>query len=444
MQRGELPAAPIQQISGGYGWRDLERLAPDALVERAAIDIMTTHRAFATTGMGVVLPPLPDSAFVALADLERHLTSARPGPKVERMLQRLNATVEGWWTDEAVLHLRHASTTTAFSNFPLGLLTLPGDTSPLSCRIPIAYRPLTPLTRALQMELAVDGTVDISTGFSVLVAHCTAPDDEAGRMARAAWDEIAEIFWDNEAIEILIVEVSGPDELRACIAEHPASVLVLIAHGLYDGAPGRPALLTIRDEAVLGPGIGPLPPVVLLSACHSAPRGTGVVTVGDLLLREGAIAVLTAQVPVAVNRNATLFMRLLLYMTEVVLQRESHISLLEVWHRVQTSHAVLDIASGSANLDLWAHEGGPSSAIQEFMQVPPAGRLRRPHVYDDSEKLLIDIADRRGQGERVRNLLREHRYVPESAFYSFLGRPDCVWLRRPIAEPTLGTSVTDP
>ena len=68
-------------------------------------------------------------------------------------------------------------------------------------------------------------------------------------------------------------------------------ILVLSAHGVFQGGL-QPAGLMIGDEVCLGPGLGPLPPVVILSACHVAPRGTGAVSVADMLLREGALAVL--------------------------------------------------------------------------------------------------------------------------------------------------------
>jgi hypothetical protein len=45
------------------------------------------------------------------------------------------------------------------------------------------------------------------------------------------------------------------------------------------------------------------------------------------------------------------------------------------------------------------------------------------------ERVLGEIAEDRGQGARVRNWLRNPGYVPESLFYVFAGRPDCVFVR---------------
>ncbi len=49
--------------------------------------------------------------------------------------------------------------------------------------------------------------------------------------------------------------------------------------------------------------------------------------------------------------------------------------------------------------------------------------------------MLVEIADERGDGDRVRALLKSPGYVPESAFYVFLGRPDRIFLRFPIQLP---------
>ncbi|MGW5212343.1 hypothetical protein ACWEQO_14350 [Streptomyces sp. NPDC004051] len=53
-----------------------------------------------------------------------------------------------------------------------------------------------------------------------------------------------------------------------------------------------------------------------------------------------------------------------------------------------------------------------------------AGRLRGAHIYQDTEKVLGEIADDQGRGEQVRNWFRRPGYVPESLFYLFAGRPE--------------------
>lgn len=427
---------PLPAVDEADTWSLEMSQRPDHLVERAAIEFVATHRAVAKGGIGLMLPTVPKEAFVVLAELERHVATAPTGRKVWTMLDRLDAAAKPLWSDVVVQAVAHASMLTVFSNFPLGLLRLPGDTSPLSCRVPIAYRPLIPLTRTIQLELADNPMVNFTAGIHILVAECIPSADPAGHLSRMGWDYVAEMLRKSgQPATLDHVETLSVRALRMAVTEHNPDILVLSAHGNFEGGLEAAGLM-IGDEAWLGPGFGRLPPVVILSACHVAPRGTGAVSVADMLLREGAISVLGTQVPVDVRRNATLMMRFFLYMAEVLAGRRDHSSLLEIWHYVQTSNAVNDILSGSDALQKWGMTTTPGAApVLMEENVRSAGRLRRSHVYKDTESVLVEIADERGDGDRVRALLRSPGYVPESAFYVFLGRPDRIFLRFPIQPP---------
>jgi len=407
---------------------------PDHLVERAAIEFSATHRAIGRGGIGLMLPSMPKEAFVALAELERHVGTAPTGRKIWTMLDRLDAAANTLWTDVVTRTVKFASTLTVFSNFPLGLLRLPGDTAPLSCRVPIAYRPLIPLTRTIQMELADNPMTNLTTGLRVLVAECIPSSDPVGRLSRIGWDSAAEMFRQSgQPATLDHVETLSIRAVRSAISEHYPDILVVSAHGVFGGGL-YPAGLAIGKEICLGPGLGPLPPVVILSACHVSPRGTGAVSVADMLFREGARAVLGTQVPVDVGRNAMLMVRFFIYVAEVLAGREDHSSLLEIWHRVQASNAFNDILTGNRALAKWAStrmtNGSP--VLREFMSVRSAGRLRPNHVYKDTEDVLLEMASEQGVGDRVRTWLRSPGYTPESAFYVFLGTPERIFLRLPI------------
>jgi hypothetical protein len=122
--------------------------------------------------------------------------------------------------------------------------------------------------------------------------------------------------------------------------------------------------------------------------------------------------------------------RFLVYLAEEIAKPGQFATILDVWHHVQTSNAVNDILDGSPNLRAWATSttinGHP--VIVEFMNSRASGRLRLPHVYEDTERVLGEIADEQGQGDRVRNWFRRPGYVPESLFYVFAGRPDRIHL----------------
>jgi CHAT domain len=425
--------APLAAVDETDIWSPTMSERDDASVERAAIALVTAHRAVARGGIGVMLSSVPADAFTLLLQLELHLQAPRPrGSTVWRLLDRLNAVTEQMWTDALAALVARASPLTVFSNFPLGLLRLPGDTAPLAARVPIAYRPLLPLTRTVQAELLHVPAVDLSTHLRVLVAECIPAEDRVGAKSRDGWHFVAEHIADAAGpITVEVVETLSIAALREAIADKRPHVLVISAHGLL--SPRRDvAGIQVGEDALVHQGVGPLPPVVLLSACHVAPRGTGTVSITDLLLREGAVAVLGTQIPVDVRSNAMLMMRLLVNVAEVIAgRRESHSTLLDVWHHVQTSNAVNDILSGSESLEAWGMSPTASGVpvIQELMGVRSAGRLGTGDIYADTERILGELADEQGNGPRVRNWFRHPGYVPESLFYVFAGSPERVYLR---------------
>ena len=252
-----------------------------------------------------------------------------------------------------------------------------------------------------------------------------------GKASREGWRVAGESLRDaSDRVTLDVSETLSLDALRGAITRRQPDVLIISAHGAVANR-RNVAGIVVGHELVLGPGLGPLPPVVVLSACHVAPRGAGTVSVTDLLLREGAVAVLGTQVPVNVRRNAMLTGRFLIYLVEVLAGREPHLTLLDAWHRAQSSNAVNDVLSGSTSLSKWGMSAAPSGlpVITEFMRVRATGRLRTGHVYADTEQVLAEIADDQGKGERIRNWFTNPGYVPESLFYVLAGRPERVFVR---------------
>lgn len=405
----------------------------DSMIERSAIELVTAHHALARTGLGLMLESVPQEAFTALAELERHFLSAPNGPGVSRLLARLDDAARPIWTNALTEAVAGASHLTVFSNFPIGLLTYPGDTSPLSTRLPIAYQPLNPLSRTMQSELTYTVPISLAAGFHVIVAESISADDPVGAMSRLAWQSAREfIASGGYPITFDVLDTPSIASLNAAISEDFPDVLVISAHGAF-----RPksnlAGLVIGDEICLGPELGDLPPVVILSACHVAPKGVGPVSITDLILRQGALAVLGTQVPVDVRHNAILLARFFLYLAETLAKRESFSTLLDAWHFVQMSNAVNDVLNGSPSLSEWGlrrHADG-GFVLEEFMQVKSAGQIRRGHVYSDTERILAQIASEQGIGDRVRNWFRRPGYVPETLFYVMAGKPERVYLSDP-------------
>ncbi|MEJ1193177.1 CHAT domain-containing protein [Pseudarthrobacter sp. CCNWLW207] len=419
-------------------WPERYEGASDSEIESSAIALLVAHQAIADDSMGITMPAVPPKAFTALAALEQHCAdlakrgqSARP-PAVRKLLKQLNKAMQPVWEAPLANNLVRSSALTVIGSFPIGLSSPHGSSDPLSCLIPVSYRPLLPLTRSVPNGLLPRRDAQLSEGFKVLVAECILAEDPVGQASRRAWKAVAAIFSQDDPRSSMTYQVTlSVDDLRSAIAEHAPDVLVISAHGFSNPAQNV-AGIQVGKELSLGIDLGPLPPLVILSACHVAPRGTGAVTIADLLLREGAIAVLGTLVPVNVLHNAVLMQRLFVYMTEVLAGREDHRSVRDVWHRVQTSNAVHDVTSGHPMFQEWFMTrplaGGPSP--HEIFKIGgSAKRIHRGNVYGDTEALLLEIADGFGDKERVKNWLK-HDYVPESAFYCLIGDPDRIHLQQ--------------
>lgn len=415
----------------------------DHLVERNAIEFAVTHYAMARGGAGLLLPSVPPQAFVSLSQLEQHFSGNTKPQTVRKLLKRLNDTAPVW-TEELLTLLAHASSLTVFSNFPLGLLTPPGDSSPLCTRIPICYRPISPLTRTIQKELEYTPGMRLSSEYKILVIECISNDDPVGRISRNSWTLVKHFLAEeNTPISFEIREVDSIAGLKSVIAEESPQILVISAHGVQTPQKNLTGLL-VGSEFCDGDGLGPLPPIVILSACHVSPRGAGEMSIADLLIREGAVAVLGTQVPVNVFRNSLFMGRFFSYLAQAALDGGEHSTLLDLWQHVQTSNAVNDILGSSTVLSKWGESITPSGlpVLQEFMLNRAEGNLRRGHVYNDTESILGEIADEQGIGSRIRNRFRSPGYVPESLFYLLIGRPERIYL--PPGFPPEPPSTEDP
>ncbi|GLY51875.1 CHAT domain-containing protein [Lentzea sp. NBRC 102530] len=427
---------PLAAIDATDTWSTDMAERSDSMIERATIELLATHQSIARGGVGLMLGSVPQEAFVILSQIEQHFVDAMrsrriQGIKVWKLLERLNAATASIWTEPLIGAVARASHITAFTNFPIGLLTPPVGSSPLQCWKPISYRPILPLTRALQLELGHVLPRQLRKNPKILVAECIDDSDPVGRVSRAGWkasQEGLQNFGFDLSIEI--AETPSVAKLREAIDKHKPDILVISAHGGASKETNA-AGIEIGGDLYLGLGLDPLPPVVILSACQVSPRGTGTVSIADLLIREGATAVLGTQVPVDVFHNAILMGRFFVNIAAShAAQEDSFASLLDVWQYTQAGNAINDIARGAKGLLSWLGGGTRGeSAVFEFMNNRANGRLRMTHIYEDTEKVLEEIAVEHGIGDKFRTWMRSPRYVPESMFYTFYGWPERVYLR---------------
>jgi hypothetical protein len=129
-------------------------------------------------------------------------------------------------------------------------------------------------------------------------------------------------------------------------------------------------------------------------------------------------------IPVDVRKNALLMVRFFVYISETIEGRTQMRSLDEAWHFTAMSNAVNDIISSNRSLQKWAHDGRrEETVLTEFMLEKSVGRLTTSNVYEDTRIVLEEIAKERGVLPKFRAWL-ERGYLPESAFYAFLGWPE--------------------
>jgi hypothetical protein len=427
---GISPKSPIQELlasASKHGVRSRRREISDDRVERSVVGLLVAHRALSRNGIGVMARPVGDEAFHRLRRLEllwRQASANGPKPQaVWKILTEIGKSVVGTLRREELETIVHSSSLTCFGEFPIGLAILPGDTAPLCCRMPISYRPIVPLTRTLQFELAPVPTHYLKHNPKIVIVETIPESDLVGRLSRTGWRVALELLAANARIKADFVEVDSVEDFRRALAADQYDLAVISAHGYLDSGSGR-AGIAIGEDRVQGPELGPLPKIVCLSACDVSSRGGGIVNISDLLFRQGAEAVLAPMIPVDVRRNATLMVRFFVYISETIEGRTHMRSLDEAWHFTFMSNAVNDILASNKSLGRWAHAGEQeNSVLTEFMQHKSVGRLRTSHVYEDSREVLQEIASERGNLTKF-NAWLTRGYLPESTFYAFLGWPE--------------------
>lgn len=288
------------------------------------------------------------------------------------------------------------------------------------------YRPLIPLTHAIQFELGPVATRYLKKGFKLLIAECVPEDDPAGRLSRVGWESGQKTLQDIPNIDYKLAEFSRPEALKAEIASGAYDATVISAHGGLDPESGRTGF-TCGRTFVVEEELGYLPPIVCLSACQVSPRGTGSVNIGDLFLRRGAEVVIGPVVPINAAHNAMLMARFFANIAATLEGGTEMRTLEDVWLHTTATNAMNDILGSNESLRAWALTRecrSGRSVLDEFMMSPSANRLRRGHIYSDTEAVLLEMARDRGIEDSFRAWTGSRTYLPESAMYVVMGWPD--------------------
>ena len=110
----------------------------------------------------------------------------------------------------------------------------------------------------------------------------------------------------------------------------------------------------------------------------------------------------------------------------------------EIWSHVVCTNAVHEIiaptSSGYNKLEVWANTKKKDGTFPqaEFKNKYSVEKLRSTHAYDDTVKILREIAYRDGIGEYYDSFIKSNGYFPESVFYQFIGMPENVFIRNDV------------
>ncbi len=429
-----VPGVPKSQIKLG----NLSNVLPEN--ERHALRLMGLHRAIADNAILVELPTLSKEYFVCLDQLERACKSGTNNPFVWRKLSELGKFFEKMLTKEQKFILSRAKHISVFSNAPIGLGILPGTRVPFHNIKEISYHSITPMGRTFPMEMLRRPCIYFKYRFKLLFAECI-PNTDENRGVLSCSKSLVHLLKgyteQYENFEFRYRETLSINALKAFIEENKdASAIIISAHGNYQ-MDSNTSCIMVGKEHWMANDISWIPPLVLLSACHTAPRGSGCVSVADLFLRLNAIAVLTVNVPLNAYRNSILFARVILYILEAQKGSKQYRNMLDLWTGVTSGNAIHEIMQASKELQNWLYEKNSKGILRlqdfELNRANKRG-IRSAFVYQDTINILNEMLEEEGLGGKYDAILKHDNYFPESSFYFFLGAPENIIIYNEVFE----------
>ena len=404
-------------------------------IERDVCRIMATHRACARDGVVIELNDTPKELFMLLEQLEEHCKSRSiSNSYVWSTLKKIGKIFTEHVEIEKGSSMVRASHITAFTDFPIGLAIMPSGSSPLCCYSSISYRPITPLTRALQLECPKSYQHYIGKECKIVIAECLDRNDYIRGLSEGAWRGFADRSKEQVGLTVIFEEIDSVEKLKNLLTSHnDTDILVISAHGAYEKK-SNVAGLCIGNDIWLGDDNDMrMPPLVMLSACHVSPRGAGSVNVTDLLLRAGAKAVLGTFIPVDVRRNSLLYIRFFVYIQEAMNGSKSYQTILDAWSGVVATNAVNEIVYENTRLHQWFMSPNKSGTkrVADFMKNRSKGRLHGANIYNETVEILREMAIEDGLGAYFDAVIKSQGFFPESLFYQMIGFPENIFLYHP-------------
>lgn len=306
--------------------------------EKKVIKLLGVHRAIAKDALFVQLPVAGKELFEKLNELEVNCKQGTNNKYIHKTLRDIGKMFEGKLTQEQMWAVYSAKHITIFSDFPIGLAIIGNADTSLQCYKEISYRPLSPLTRCLQNEMVKHRQIYYGHRCKIAFAECVL-NDEQNRFIRSCSDAIVHslkrLVEGNEKIQVSYGETLTIKKLKKFISDNmDADILHISAHGYYDRRCNIAGLMVGNEFWMADENDYRVPAVVVLSACHVSPRGSGTVNVADLFMRAGAEAVLGTFIPVNAKRNMILISRLYTYIAEAQKGSTQYETLSEAWSGV--------------------------------------------------------------------------------------------------------------
>lgn len=428
-----MPGVPQKQIN--YGGLATEM--PND--EKKVIKLLGIHRAIAKEALFIELPVVGKELFEKLNELEINCKQGTNNRYVHKTLSDIGKILQNKFTQAQLQAINCAKHITVFSDFPIGIAIIGNADTSLQCYKEISYRPLSPLTRCFQIEMIKHQQIYYGTKCKIAFAECVL-NDEQNQFIRSCSDSIVHSLKKHAKMQVSYGETLTIKDLKKFISNNiDADILHISAHGYYDRRRNMAGLMVGDEFWMADENDYKVPPVVVLSACHVNPRGSGTVNIADLFMRSGAEAVLGTFIPVYAKRNMILINRLYTYISEAQKGSPQYKTLSEAWSGVVSTNAIYEIAETSKKFFewIWGKNSNGTLRMMDFTNKRSVGRLHAQTIYADTISILKEMLHEEGLDGKFDDVLNQQNYFPESFFYQWVGFPENVFLYNEVFAETM-------
>lgn len=402
--------------------------------EKKVIRIMGIHRAIAKNGILIELGIADEKLFKMLNELELCCKEGTNNNYIWKSLRDFGKMLGTYFQNHQLAILLRAKHITVFSDLPIGLAIIEKAEVPMQCYKSISYRPLTPLTRNLEIEMVKCRQHYLGKKCKVAFAECILPNEE-NRYVRPMSEIVIQTLENMvQTYPNFIFECENTynvQDLKEFINKNiDADILYISAHGHYNPQRNMAGLMIGEEFWMADDNYLRVPPIVILSACHVSPRGSGAVNVADMFIRAGAITVLGTFIPVNAKRNTILMTRLFTYILEGQTGSKQYKTLADAWSGVVSTNAIHELLQTSKKFEKWMYGENPDGNVRmvEFQLKRCVGKLHPTTIYSDTIKIVKEMLKEENMEGKFKDILDENNYFPESVFYQFIGYPENVFI----------------